>query len=414
MRSIPTWRLRACLAAALLAAAVGSPAVRAEEAPPGPVPAPAPAPSAAPGAPAPAPHPAPSPAGQEGIPITFTEDRVQSPDGWVVWYYSVNFVDPKVLRAELDLWKSKEAKIEPMAGATGQPTNLLRIQERAENLPLLEKMLEVLDQPQPQVLVRAKLVEVTYSGKLEWGVETTYTAPSETFFQGAAAVFNPEAYLNASAARPFQGTTVTSGLQGDSALRYGNLDMIIRTLKSRGKAEIMGEPNVLATQGQKATIKAGEDVPIQQTNLTGTTLVASTRFEPTGIELEITPELIGKDAVRMKLKEKFSAVTGFVVGQGGVQNPIINKREAETVLTIRDGATLVVGGLQSKREIENESGIPLLMDIPVLGWFFSSQSVEEVKTELFFIVTPEIIRGSYNEGLIRPPSEKGRLDRLEK
>ncbi|NUN53731.1 MAG: type II and III secretion system protein, partial [Planctomycetaceae bacterium] len=133
-----------------------------------------------------------------------------------------------------------------------------------------------------------------------------------------------------------------------------------------------------------------------------------------GIELEITPELIGKDAVRMKLKEKFSAVTGFVVGQGGVQNPIINKREAETVLTIRDGATLVVGGLQSKREIENESGIPLLMDIPVLGWFFSSQSVEEVKTELFFIVTPEIIRGSYNEGLIRPPSEKGRLDRLEK
>lgn len=54
------------------------------------------------------------------------------------------------------------------------------------------------------------------------------------------------------------------------------------------------------------------------------------------------------------------------------------------------------------------------MDIPVLGWFFSSQSVEEVKTELFFIVTPEIIRGSYNEGLIRPPSEKGRLDRLEK
>lgn len=394
-----TWRIRLLAAAGWAALGAACPPALAEDPPATPPAAPAPKP--------------PAVAEAEGVPILVSDDRVEGPDGWTVWYYSVNFVDPKILRTELDQWKSKEAKIEPMAGPTGQPTNLLRIQERKENLPLLEKMLEILDQPQPQVLVKAKLVEVTYSGKLEWGVETSYAAPSETFFQGAGAVFNPESYLNASSTRPFQGTTLTGGFQGDSQVRYGNLDMIIRTLKSRGRAEILGEPNILATQGSKATINAGEEVPIQQSTLSGNTLVLSTIFKETGIKLEITPELIGRDAVRMKLEETYSAVTGFVIGQGGIQNPVINKRSANTTITIRDGATLIVGGLQSTRKLDGESGVPLLMDIPVLGWFFSTRSQEEVKTELYFIVTPEIIRGSYSEGMIKPPSERDRLRGLK-
>ena len=266
----------------------------------------------------------------------------------------------------------------------------------------------------PQVLVKAKLVEITYSGKLEWGFADTYTAPGDTFFRGGSAIFTPESYLNATPARPFQGGTFAFATVGDTQARFGSLDMVIRLLKSKGKAEILGEPNILATQGQVARVKAGERVPIQTANYQGTALIVSTSFEETGIELTITPELIGKDAVRLKLKETFSAVTGYVTGQGGTQNPVINKREADTTLTVRDGATLVVGGLQASRNIESEVGIPLLMDIPVLGWLFKSVSKEETKTELYFIATPEIIRGSYSEGLIKPPGEKERLQRAER
>lgn len=366
-------------------------------------------------APAPAPIPVPAPRKyEEDIGLTLDENRVVAPNGWVVWYYSVNFVDPKILRDELNQWKTPEAKIEPMSNATGQASNVLRIQERKENLPLLEKMLEVLDQPQPQVLVRAKLVEITYTGKLEWGFADTYTAPGETFFRGGSAIFSPESFLNATPARPFQGGTFAFATVGDTQARFGSLDMLIRLLKSKGKAEILGEPNILATQGQVARVKAGERVPIQTANYQGNNIAISTTFEETGIELTITPELIGKDAVRLKLKETFSAVTGYVAGQGGTQNPVINKREADTTLTVRDGATLVVGGLQASRSIEQETGIPLLMDIPVLGWLFKSVSKEEVKTELYFIATPEIIRGSYSEGLIKPPGEKERLQRTER
>jgi type II secretory pathway component GspD/PulD (secretin) len=355
--------------------------------------------------------------------VVIEESRVERPDGWVVWYYSANFVDPKILKAELDQWKSAEAKIDPMSTAwastqvPGQPPpasvpNVLRILERKENVPLLERMLELLDQPTPQVLVRAKLVEITYTGKLEWGFETTYTAPGDTFFRGGSAIFDPASFLNATTARPFQGGSFNFAFVAGSKARYGTLDSVIRLLKSKGKAEILGEPNILATQGQMARVRAGERVPIQTSTYQGNLVAIATTFEETGIELQITPELIGKDAVRMRLKETFSAVTGFVAGQAGTQNPIINKREAETVLTVRDGATLVVGGLQSSSSIDSESGIPLLMDIPLLGWLFSTKSKETVKTELYFIATPQIIHGSYSEGIIQPPGERERLKGL--
>ena len=277
---------------------------------------------------------------------------------------------------------------------------------------LLQRMIDILDRPQPQVLVRAKLVEVTYTDGLEWGFEALYGVPGDTFFRGASAVFNPESFLSSTASRPFQGTTLNFALIGQSAENYGSLNDAVRFLKSRGRAEILGEPNILAVQGVKAVINAGEEIPVQNAIVTGNSVQTNIAFRRTGITLEITPELIGRDAVRMHLKENVSAVTGFVVGQGGVQNPIFNDRTAETTLTVRDGATLVVGGLQSKRVLDTESGIPLLMDIPILGWFFSSKSKEEVQTELYFIATPEIIRGSWAEGLLLPPGEKERLERL--
>lgn len=389
----------------VLAAAAGvllfAGAARAQDKPPAPAPGPAPAPATPPAKPLFPP--------EDPLTAEVEEDRVTLENGMVVWYYTVNFVSPLVLQGELDKWKSTDGKIEASAVPTGQFTNVLRIVDHEENVALMERLLEILDQPVPQVLVKAKLVEITYTGKLEVGFEANYAAPGDTAFRDTSAVFNPESFLNATSTRPFQGGTVNFALVGDSSSNYGSLEYALRMLKSKGKVEVLGEPNILATQGLKATIKAGESVPIQSANLSGGNLIVSTLFKDTGVTLEITPEVIGRDAVKLKLKESLSAVTGFVLGQGGTQNPVVNTREAETTLTLRDGATLIVGGLQSSRSITTQSGIPLLMDIPVLGWLFSYNSKEETKTELYFMVTPEIIRSSYAEGIIKPPSETERL-----
>jgi general secretion pathway protein D len=401
-------------AAALVALLLLSTSARAE----GPLPPPPPGPPA----PAPAPAPAPPPVEEkkpEPPRVSFAEGRVESDDGWVVWYYRVNFVDPGILRAEVDRWKSAGATVEPMAGPGATPINTLRIRERRENLPLMERMLELLDQPLPQVLVRAKLVEITYDGNLEWGFEAAFDrggadpdSSSETFLRKVGVTFNPESYLSAGAARPFQGSSLNFAFLGDTRDRYGSLDYTIRALKSRGHAEILGEPNILATQGVQAKFRAGEKIPYQTANLQGSAVIVSTTLQDTGISLTLTPELIGRDAVRMKINQEFSAVSSFLAGQGGVLNPVINQRSADTTVVIRDGATLVVGGLQSSRVTDSRTGIPLLMDIPLLGAIFSKTQKSEVKTELYFFVTPEIVRGSYSDGLLRPPSEEDRLEGL--
>ncbi|MHC4924741.1 MAG: type II secretion system protein GspD [Planctomycetota bacterium] len=364
--------------------------------------------------PVPAPKKAPEKK-EPALSIQPTERKIDEGNGWIVHYYPVNFVDPAVLQKELDVWKSKGATVAPMSTGA-KASNVLRIRERYENLPVLLKMLDMLDQPQPQVLVKAKFVEISYDADLEWGFEATFdrgnadpTITSETFFRGGSGTFNPDSFLNSSNARPFQGSELNFAFVGDTLRRYGSFDYLLRLLKSKGKAEVLGEPNILATQGIPATLDAGEKVPIQTSTLSGSNVIVSTKFEETGIKLTITPELIGREAVRMKLEEQFSAVTGFLLGQGGLQNPIIDRRKASSTVTVRDGATLVVGGLHSTRKSEEESGIPLLMDIPVLGWFFKTHDESEVKTELYFFVTPEIIRGGYGSGVLTPPSEPGRL-----
>jgi len=368
--------------------------------------------------------------------------RIEDRDGFIVLYYTVNFVEPLYLKSELDRWKSQGATVDvmpspasagtspigpqvqagkPEPGAQGQiPSNTLRIREKRENLPLLERLLELLDQALPQVLVKAKLVEFSYDSKLEWGFEAVFDRAgadplktSETLFRSAAGTFNPESFLNASASRPFQGGALKFAFLGETKSEKGSFDYALRLLRTRGKAEIVGEPNVLATQGVRAEIKAGEEVPIQRSSLSGGGIIIDTQFKKTGITLAIVPELIGRDAVRLKIFQSFSVVTGFVTSQGGIQNPVINERSADTTVTLRDGSTLVIGGLISKRQQDIDGGIPILMDIPVLGWLFSSRSRQEVNTELYFFVTPEIVRGGYAEGIIRPPGEKERLEQLK-
>ena len=99
---------------------------------------------------------------------------------------------------------------------------------------------------------------------------------------------------------------------------------------------------------------------------------------------------------------------GFVV-----QNPVIAQRSAESVVTIRDQMTLVIGGLWAMSEIHTESGIPILVDIPVLNFFFSKKRKSKVRNELDFFITPRIVSTRLSQAIFAPPGEKERLRKLK-
>jgi type II secretory pathway component GspD/PulD (secretin) len=277
----------------------------------------------------------------------------------------------------------------------------------------------MLDRPIPQVYVEARVVEITHDSNFELGFDVSFDkAPTgdDTFFRSGTGVFNPDSFLQSllPGTRPFQGSTLKFGLTGDDAKKYGSLDYAIRALQERGNAEILSEPSIIATQGELASIITGQQTPVQSGEIQGTLSIVRTTFVDTGIRLDITPLLIGKDFVKLDVRPSVTQVTSFIViAAGGITSPIISKREANSIVSMRDGQMLVIGGLYSTNKIREYRQVPFLGDIPGLGYFFRSNRERDVKSELIFFIRPHIIHEWQEAAVLIPPGERERKGNAE-
>ena len=282
---------------------------------------------------------------------------------------------------------------------------------------MVEEFLDRFDVPVPQVFIKAKVVEVTLDSELDIGVSMIFNRsgsdgdnPQNTnaFFRGFTSAFKPGSFTEPNA----------SGLSlffDDLGEKYGVLQAELNALQARGSANILSEPSILAAQGQLATIITGTQTPIQQITVSGASERISTEFKETGIKLNFMPLHIGGDYVRLRMRTEVSSVTGFLTTQGrdvSVQTPIVATRNAETVVTVRDGMTLVIGGLYAISEIDDKEGVPILGDIPVIKYLFSRTKKSKIKSELDFFVTPFIVKHRLDTGIITPPGEQDSIARM--
>ncbi|MHC4860645.1 MAG: type II secretion system protein GspD, partial [Planctomycetota bacterium] len=135
----------------------------------------------------------------------------------------------------------------------------------------------------------------------------------------------------------------------------------------------------------------------------------TTKFQKTGITLNIKPTLVGREYVKMDINASDSQITELTPGPSGSLNPVISTRSAKTKVSVRDGETIIIGGLLSSSTIESKAGLPFLSDIPILGYLFSSTRTQEVKSELVFFITPRIIKRKEHT-VILPPGERKRIN----
>jgi type II secretory pathway component GspD/PulD (secretin) len=209
------------------------------------------------------------------------------------------------------------------------------------------------------------------------------------------------------------------GLVGKMAEKYGALDLTLQALQRNGTAEVLSKPSIIATQGQPAAVRTAQKTPvlnirdattsgIDPANLVETITVIGSYVE-TKIELAVLPKFIGEGFVTLDLRPTVSGVTGFSTGPGGTSAPIISSREANTVVTLADGETLIVGGLYTTSTVSDKAKVPLLAEIPVVGKLFERTKDQKVKTELVFFVTPHILRKRSDFKVIVPPGEAERL-----
>jgi type II secretory pathway component GspD/PulD (secretin) len=328
-------------------------------------------------------------------------------DGVVTRYWQVNHEQPAELQKELQTYVGKDVQI------TARGLNSLRIDAPLEKWPIVEKLLEVLDEPAPQVFVEAKIIEIRYDTNLEFGWEGYYdrrkaTDGAQPFFGSFVGAFNPESYLEAIGTdQPFQGGTFDFKTVGDSVEKHGEYAYVFRALQERGMVEILSQPSIIATQGKKATITTGKRFPVQSVEVRGTQTIVTTKFEQTGIKLEIDPKLIGRSFVTLGIDATDSQITDYVPGPEGSLNPVISERSAKSEVGVRDGETIIIGGLLSTATLEGKSGLPIISDIPLIGYLFSSFQSQETKAELVFFITPRIIKRR-EQTVILPPAERAR------
>ncbi len=355
---------------------------------------------------------APAPKLPAPLPEFLDGQTIRKPNGMIVMFYRVNAVDPQLVQQELDRWKTPAGTIVPWGPSfragndkkSVQLQNVLRIEDHEDNWPVLTKVLAMIDVPQPQVEVSAKILEITYDEDLRVGVgpgNIRVDRPvGDLFFRRMD--FNFDNVL---------GSGDLSEIGFGSADKFVKFDYLLQLGKSGATAEIISEPSVVAVQGEVARINVGDKEPIVTQNLNGNNVSATTKFEDVGLLLEVQVFLIGRDLIRARVSPRLSRVADFrtvsTSNDRDVINPVISTREADTVIEVADRDTVVISGLQQTQEVLQRRGIPILMDIPLIGALFGSTSKRKVKTELVFFVTFTITHPG-DERVIDPMIERER------
>jgi len=272
----------------------------------------------------------------------------------------------------------------------------------AETSQQISQVITNLDRPKPQVLIKVVFVEVTHADGSDIGVEGGFTGTDNGVTGNAADVFGLSG-LNQIATnvqrnalgQPVQSFIPTPPGAGLYQILGQDYQVTLRAIAASGKAKILSRPSILARNNQPANILVGQSVPLITSVRYDTfgNAINSVTYTDVGIILRVTPFITADGQVEMIVTPEISSIsaTESVSISIGVQAPVIDKRSADTVVVTPDGQTVIIGGLIANRKTESVSKIPLLGDIPWLGFAFRSTTKKDVKTELLIFLTPHIV-----------------------
>ena len=259
-----------------------------------------------------------------------------------------------------------------------EDTNSLLILTAPENFDRMREILAELDRPVPQVLIKVLIAEVTHGTTVDLGVEFS------------ALNIGPD-HRDVELFTDFSVAGATGGLI--YKLVRGDVTAALRALEEVGKLDVLSRPYILASNNQPAIITVGQEVPfIRATRVTETGQTINTiTYEDVGIILEVTPHINSDGLVIMDIKPEVSTITGTTVPiSETVDAAVFAKRSAESRVAIRDGQTIVIGGLIEDRKTATIRKVPLLGSIPLLGMLFRRTIDEKAKTELLIFLTPHV------------------------
>ncbi|WP_458503270.1 secretin N-terminal domain-containing protein [Methylomagnum sp.] len=274
------------------------------------------------------------------------------------------------------------ASSQASATATGRKivvnpsTNTLIFKGTNEEYSQVFSLLQDLDKPAKAALIEVTVAEVDLKDAMELGVELN----SDMLTSGALTALTGGAGLTVQYLKP-------------GATKAINM---ITALASQNRAQILSSPRLLARSGETAMIQVGQQVPIVTSQLgsaasssifpSSSNLLTSVQYKDVGVILKVKPVIYSGDRIELEVAQEVSDAT--TTNTGVTTSPTINTKKVETRLALKDGSTVMLGGLISNKESSGNSGVPLLKDLPILGQLFKTDKESNDRQELIILITP--------------------------
>jgi general secretion pathway protein D len=272
-------------------------------------------------------------------------------------------------------------------------TNALVIMASPTDYQNLLQVIQKLDRKRRQVFVQAMIAEVSLDRAKDLGIQWGFFGGASSGDVAAAGIYDPFGTLTPFFAAVSQLTT--AGLLPDNMKlsTAANFPIIVKAMQSSGMLNILSSPTILTSDNKEAEIFVGENVPFLGTStINGATSQQSIDRKDTGITLKITPQITDGDYIKLDVQQEISALKDTITIGAASTDRSITKRSAKTSVIVKDQETVAIGGLISEIERETVSKVPLLGDIPLLGYLFRSKSMKREKTNLILLLTPRVIK----------------------
>ena len=307
----------------------------------------------------------------------------------------INYADAENLSENLGEFLSRDEDGEIIGRIrVNEETNSLLVQATRNDMERIGRMVDHLDRPRAQILIEANIVEANQETARELGMRWSgrYVTSSGSM-DDFGIVGDPQVPQESFAGMEGMSLGVVAGRVTGNVL-YAHL----QALQRDGKLNILSSPSITTMDNQMAYTEHGEKVPFETTDLEGRRDV---EFEDAVLRLEVVPGIIDGEHMKMNIKVKKDEVDFTQTVNG---NPLIKRKETETNLVVRDGETIVISGLSKQTVTGTGEGVPILADVPLLGWLFKGERKSEEMEEFLIFITPTILgtRGAQ----ARPPADR--------
>ena len=284
------------------------------------------------------------------------------------------------------------ASAAPVGGLVVDPLgNRLIFSGTPSEFERLQTLLRQLDQPPAEVLVEVMIAQVQLTDSTQFGVDWTIRNLNDQAFNGQ-----------------FSGDTdrasglsgiVSNGSFGPAGIAFGvispDVEVAIDAFAQNNQVTVLSTPRLLARSGGTASVQVGTEVPVLSSSATDSTgnagaIIQEVEYRSTGVILSIEPIVFSDNRIDLTINQEISST---LPGTGPVQSPSFNNTSVSTLLSLEDGGTAVIGGLIQDNFTQDNSGVPFIKDVPVLGSLFSTNSTSVDRTELVILIKAYVVRG---------------------